>query len=156
MLSCRYRAAPKVLSKKRIVSLKPTIRPLTLKRQPICATSATSAPSSAITIEPKALEHLKQLRASKNDPDLVLRVGVRQGGCSGRSYHMDFEAASNVQPDDYVEETEAGFKLVCDSKSLLFLFGMRLGYSDALIGGGFEFQNPNATESCGCGKSFNV
>lgn len=43
---------------------------------------------------------------------------------------------------------------VCDPKSLLFLFGMQLDYSDALIGGGFSFKNPNATQTCGCGKSF--
>lgn len=43
---------------------------------------------------------------------------------------------------------------VCDPKSLLFVFGMQLDYSDALIGGGFSFKNPNATQTCGCGKSF--
>jgi len=43
---------------------------------------------------------------------------------------------------------------VCDPKSLLFIFGMQLDYSDALIGGGFSFKNPNATQTCGCGKSF--
>lgn len=43
---------------------------------------------------------------------------------------------------------------VCDPKSMLFLFGMQLDYSDALIGGGFSFSNPNATQTCGCGKSF--
>lgn len=43
---------------------------------------------------------------------------------------------------------------VCDPKSLLFVFGMELDYSDALIGGGFSFRNPNATQTCGCGKSF--
>lgn len=49
-----------------------------------------------------------------------------------------------------------GFKLVVDPKSLLYLFGMELGWSSALIGGGFQFRNPNATDSCGCGKSFGV
>ena len=46
--------------------------------------------------------------------------------------------------------------LVCDPKSLLYLFGLTLDYSDALVGGGFKFSNPNATDSCGCGKSFGV
>lgn len=46
------------------------------------------------------------------------------------------------------------FSAVCDPKSLLFIFGMQLDYSDALIGGGFSFKNPNATQTCGCGKSF--
>jgi len=48
------------------------------------------------------------------------------------------------------------FKLVVDPKSLLYVFGMRLDYSNALIGGGFSFANPNATDTCGCGKSFGV
>ncbi|CAN6191277.1 unnamed protein product [Urochloa humidicola] len=49
---------------------------------------------------------------------------------------------------------QVSFPRVCDPKSLLFMFGMELDYSDALIGGGFNFQNPNATKTCGCGKSF--
>lgn len=49
-----------------------------------------------------------------------------------------------------------GFKLVCDPKSLLYLFGMKLDYSNELVGGGFKFQNPNADSTCGCGKSFGV
>lgn len=50
----------------------------------------------------------------------------------------------------------SGVKLVCDPASMLYLFGMRLDYSDALVGGGFQFQNPNAEDTCGCGKSFGV
>jgi len=64
------------------------------------------------------------------------------------------------QAEDTLMTYESGdgapFKLVCDPKSLLYLFGMRLDYSDALIGGGFQFHNPNAENSCGCGKSFGV
>ena len=72
------------------------------------------------------------------------------------SYHMDFEEEANVRPEDMVMEYDGGFKLVCDPKSGLYLFGMRLDYSGALIGGGFQFHNPNAASSCGCGKSFGV
>ncbi len=75
---------------------------------------------------------------------------------AGMSYHMDFEKEENVRSEDSVMEYEDGFKLVCDPKSLLYLFGMRLDYSSALIGGGFQFHNPNAESSCGCGKSFGV
>ena len=69
---------------------------------------------------------------------------------------MDFEQEANVGSDDYVVSYDDGFKLVCDPKSLLYLFGMRLDYSNELIGGGFQFSNPNAQDSCGCGKSFSV
>lgn len=61
---------------------------------------------------------------------------------------------ANIAEEDMVMEYDEGFKLVCDTKSLLYLFGMRLDYSHELIGGGFQFQNPNAEKSCGCGKSF--
>lgn len=69
------------------------------------------------------------------------------------SYTMDFENRENARPDDSIIEYN-GFVIVCDPKSLLFLYGMQLDYSDALIGGGFSFTNPNATQTCGCGKSF--
>lgn len=66
---------------------------------------------------------------------------------------MDFEQPGNIGPDDHVETYDNGaFRLVTDGKSLLYLFGMRLDFSDALIGGGFQFHNPNATDACGCGK----
>jgi len=106
----------------------------------------------AILLSEKAAKHLKKMRAEKNE-DLCLRIGVRQGGCSGMSYIMDFEQQSNTRPDDSVIDYD-GFMIVCDPKSLLFLYGMQLDYSDALIGGGFSFKNPNATSTCGCGKSF--
>lgn len=59
------------------------------------------------------------------------------------------------QHADNVMEVE-GFRLVCSNKSLLYLFGLELDYSDALIGGGFAFRNPNSKGECGCGKSFSV
>lgn len=99
-----------------------------------------------------ALKHVLALR-EKQGHDLCLRVGVRQGGCSGMSYMMDFETIGNIREDDEVYDYD-GFKVVCDRKSLLYLYGLVLDYSDALIGGGFQFTNPNATQTCGCGKSF--
>uniref|UniRef100_A0ACD5ZJN0 Uncharacterized protein n=1 Tax=Avena sativa TaxID=4498 RepID=A0ACD5ZJN0_AVESA len=114
------------------------------------ATSGSVAP--AISLTEKALKHLNRMRAEKNE-DLCLRIGVKQGGCSGMSYTMEFENRGSASPDDSVIEYN-GFTIVCDPKSLLFMFGMELDYSDALIGGGFNFQNPNATKTCGCGKSF--
>jgi iron-sulfur cluster assembly protein len=106
----------------------------------------------AISLSEKALAHIKKMR-DQSGKDLTLRVGVRQGGCSGMSYVMDFEERSNIREEDSLIEQD-GFTMVCDPKSLLYLFGMQLDYSDALIGGGFNFQNPNASSTCGCGKSF--
>nr|AFK35077.1 unknown [Lotus japonicus] len=123
----------------------------------IRSVSVPAAPSSgsmapAVSLTDQALKHLNRMRSEKNQ-DLCLRIGVKQGGCSGMSYSMDFEDRANTRPDDSIIEYE-GFVIVCDPKSLLFIFGMQLDYSDALIGGGFSFKNPNATQTCGCGKSF--
>ena len=112
---------------------------------------------SPIALTDKALNHLKKLKAEHEGSRLLFRVGVRSGGCSGMSYVMEFESDENVKADDAVFEYDDGnFRMICDPKSLLYLFGMRLDYSDALIGGGFQFHNPNATDTCGCGKSFGV
>lgn len=107
-----------------------------------------------IKITPKAMDHLKFLK-SKVGTEKVLRMGVRAGGCSGMSYVMDFIDNSEVSDDDQHENYD-GVKCVIDPKSLLYLYGMELDYSDELIGGGFKFSNPNAESSCGCGKSFGV
>ncbi|PIN13146.1 Fe-S cluster biosynthesis protein ISA1 (contains a HesB-like domain) [Handroanthus impetiginosus] len=130
------------------------------RKKPLLSIRSASveAPSTAgglvpgIALTDNALRHLNKMRAERSE-DLCLRIGVKQGGCSGLSYTMEFESKENSRPDDSVMEYN-GFVIVCDPKSLLFLYGMQLDYSDALIGGGFNFKNPNATQTCGCGKSF--
>uniref|UniRef100_A0A6N2LYW1 Core domain-containing protein n=1 Tax=Salix viminalis TaxID=40686 RepID=A0A6N2LYW1_SALVM len=130
------------------------------RRNPSLSLRSTSSLASpplegvapAISVTENALKHLNRIKNERNE-DLCLRIGVKQGGCSGMSYTMDFENRANARPDDSIIECN-GFVIVCDPKSLLFIFGMQLDYSDALIGGGFSFKNPNATKTCGCGKSF--
>ena len=117
-------------------------------------TQATQPQQKGILLTETALKHVLALR-EKQGKDLYLRVGVRQGGCSGMSYMMDFEDPSKVREDDQVFDYD-GFKIICDPKSMLYLYGLVLDYSDAMIGGGFQFTNPNASQSCGCGKSFGV
>ena len=87
---------------------------------------------------------------SKNTHNL--RVGVKGGGCSGLSYVMDFD--DKIEPTDEVVTLESGLKVVIDKKSVLYLFGTELNYSDGLNGKGFEWINPNASRTCGCGESF--
>ncbi|KAK7318528.1 hypothetical protein RJT34_03231 [Clitoria ternatea] len=127
-------------------------KPLSIRSLSLPAAPSSEALAPAISLTDNALRHLNKMRSERNE-NLCLRIGVRQGGCSGMSYTMDFEDRANARPDDSIIEYE-GFVIVCDPKSLLFLFGMQLDYSDALIGGGFSFKNPNATQTCGCGKSF--
>ncbi|MEQ9551272.1 MAG: iron-sulfur cluster assembly accessory protein [Coleofasciculus sp. G3-WIS-01] len=116
-------------------------------------TQATT-PKRGIQLTEQALKHIVALRDQQGQ-DLYLRVGVRQGGCSGMSYMMDFEDPSKVRDNDEVFDYE-GFKIICDPKSILYLYGLVLDYSNAMIGGGFQFTNPNANQTCGCGKSFGV
>ncbi|XP_031399164.1 iron-sulfur assembly protein IscA, chloroplastic isoform X2 [Punica granatum] len=125
-------------------------KPLSIRSAAIPAASEGIKP--AISLTDSALKHLNKMRSERKE-DLYLRIGVKQGGCSGMSYTMEFENRASTRPDDSVIEYN-GFVIVCDPKSLLFMFGMQLDFSDALIGGGFNFKNPNATQTCGCGKSF--
>ena len=83
-----------------------------------------------------------------------LRVGVKGGGCSGLSYVMDFD--NEKEPTDEVVILSDGLRVVIDRKSLLYLFGTELNYSDGLNGKGFEWTNPNASRTCGCGESFSL
>lgn len=117
-------------------------------------TQATQTPQRGIMLTETAKQQILSLRAQQGQ-DLCLRVGVRQGGCSGMSYTMDFEDPSQAKDNDEVFDYD-GFKVVCDPKSMLYLYGLVLDYSNALIGGGFQFTNPNASQSCGCGKSFSA
>ncbi|KAH9621987.1 hypothetical protein KSS87_000653 [Heliosperma pusillum] len=127
------------------------MRTLLAVTTPLRATPAEGL-APAISLTDNALKHLRRIRTDRGE-DVTLRVGVKQGGCSGMSYIMDFESRENTKPVDSVIELN-GFTIVCDPKSLLFLYGMELDYNDALIGGGFSFQNPNASKTCSCGKSF--
>lgn len=115
---------------------------------------ATQSQTQGIQMTENAINQVLFLR-EKQGKDLCLRVGVRQGGCSGLSYMMDFTDPNTVTEHDEVFNYD-GFQVICDRKSLLYLYGLVLDYSDAMIGGGFQFTNPNATQTCGCGKSFSA
>ena len=115
---------------------------------------AIQSQQRGIQMTDAALQHVLSLR-EKHGKDLCMRVGVRQGGCSGLSYMMDFEDPNKIEDNDEVFDYD-GFRVVCDPKSMLYLYGLVLDYSDAMIGGGFQFTNPNANQSCGCGKSFSA
>ncbi len=99
----------------------------------------------------------RQVRTLKERDKLTegdfLRVSVKEGGCSGFSYKLDFD--KKKQESDKVF-TCNGVELIVDSKSLLYLMGMTLNFDGGLNGKGFTFSNPNASKTCGCGFSFNV
>ena len=109
-----------------------------------------------ITVSEKALQHVINLMMESNiTPDSHhLRVGVKGGGCSGLSYVMDFD--NTIESTDETVEIDGGLKVVIDRKSVLYLYGTELDYSDGLNGKGFQWGNPNASRECGCGSSFAV
>eukprot|EP00526_Cylindrotheca_closterium_P023215 CAMPEP_0113638264 /NCGR_PEP_ID=MMETSP0017_2-20120614/20039_1 /TAXON_ID=2856 /ORGANISM="Cylindrotheca closterium" /LENGTH=162 /DNA_ID=CAMNT_0000549351 /DNA_START=48 /DNA_END=536 /DNA_ORIENTATION=+ /assembly_acc=CAM_ASM_000147 len=112
---------------------------------------------AVVLIKPKAMKRLRELKEKEKADSLVLRMGVRNGGCSGLSYVMDFSTEDAIEEDDAVDEyATENIKCVVDAKSMLYLYGLELDYSEELIGGGFKFFNPNAEDSCGCGSSFGV
>ena len=119
----------------------------------------TSDDGKGILITNDAVEQISSLLKNQTDKK-ALRVGVRSGGCSGMSYTMDFIGGNEINSDDKVYDyslsSEQTFKVVCDPKSLLYIYGMQLDFSKDLIGGGFNFVNPNASQTCGCGSSFAV
>lgn len=107
-----------------------------------------------ITFTPSALQEVKRLMEKEQKPNLALRVGVKGGGCSGFSYQMALDEAT-TKPYDTVFEQD-GIKVLVDAKSHLYLDGTTIDFKSSLMGGGFEFQNPLAKKTCGCGTSFNV
>ena len=119
----------------------------------------TSDDGKGILITNDAIEQISFLLRNQTDKK-ALRVGVRSGGCSGMSYTMDFIGGNDINSDDEVYDyslsSEKSFQVVCDPKSLLYIYGMQLDFSKDLIGGGFNFVNPNASQTCGCGSSFAV
>jgi iron-sulfur cluster assembly protein len=107
-----------------------------------------------ISVTEKAKERIVELRHKEGYNDNYhIRVAVEGGGCSGLMYNLDFDAAT--QPNDQVFE-DKGIRIMVDKKSLLYLIGTVLDFSDGLNGKGFQFINPNASRTCGCGESFAV
>jgi iron-sulfur cluster assembly protein len=107
-----------------------------------------------ISVTDKAKEKISELlqQDGRNEQHNV-RVSVKGGGCSGLMYDLDFD--DKINPADQVFE-DKGVKILVDKKSLLYLLGTTLDFSDGLNGKGFQFINPNASRTCGCGESFAV
>jgi iron-sulfur cluster assembly protein/iron-sulfur cluster insertion protein len=103
-----------------------------------------------ITLTESAAAEVKSLGSQPENGGKVLRFYVEQGGCSGMQYSMVFD---EKRSDDLITEMH-GVSVVVDPFSAKYLKGTLVDFSDALTGGGFKLSNPNAQQSCGCGKSF--
>tara|TARA_B100000683_G_scaffold105181_1_gene103660 strand:+ start:122 stop:448 length:327 start_codon:yes stop_codon:yes gene_type:complete len=105
-------------------------------------------------VSESAKSEILQLKEKDNQgDDFFVRVSVKAGGCSGLSYDMSFDNKLN-EGDEIFEDK--GVKVVCDVRSLLYLMNTTLDFSSGLNGKGFQFVNPNATRTCGCGESFSI
>jgi iron-sulfur cluster assembly accessory protein len=106
-----------------------------------------------VSLTERAARQIKRIRDNEDLEDgLYLRVAVEGGGCSGLSYKLGFDIRTD---EDTIVESQ-GFEIVVDPKHLLYLDGIVIDYPDGLDARGFTFDNPNASESCGCGSSFAV
>ncbi|MTI29843.1 HesB/IscA family protein [Xanthovirga aplysinae] len=107
-----------------------------------------------INITDKAKEKLIELRTAEGHSEHHhLRVSVKGGGCSGLMYDLGFDDQFKESDETFEDK---GLKIMVDKKSLLYLLGTTLDFSDGLNGKGFQFINPNASRTCGCGESFAI
>ncbi|MFZ5579908.1 MAG: HesB/IscA family protein [Pseudomonadota bacterium] len=106
-----------------------------------------------LTLTPGAVKAVKRFIDGSADPVFGLRIAVTGGGCSGLQYGLRLEAAANA--DDTVVECD-GVSILVDPQSLGMLSGVTVDFIDSMEGSGFKFENPNASNSCGCGKSFSA
>jgi len=104
-----------------------------------------------ITISNTASEKIKEMLEAEETPGLFLRIGVKEGGCTGFSYGMGFDDEQNEA--DQVLDVQ-GMKVVVDDESVKYLRGLVIDFKESAMGGGFTMDNPNASATCGCGSSF--
>ena len=97
-----------------------------------------------------AAARIKDVMARATEPVEGVRVGVKNGGCAGMEYTMEYATA--VNPTDEVVE-DKGVKILVDPKAILFLLGTQMDFQTSKMSSGFTFNNPNQTSACGCGES---
>lgn len=115
--------------------------------------SAEAATDTPLVFTASAASKVAKLIAEEGNPDLMLRVYIQGGGCSGFQYGFTFD--ESVQDGDTEVVTE-GVKLLVDPMSMQYLMGAEIDYTEGLQGAQFVIRNPNASTTCGCGSSFSV
>jgi iron-sulfur cluster assembly protein len=103
-----------------------------------------------IRLTDAAAERIKYVMANAAEPVVGVRVGVKNGGCAGMSYTMEY--AHQIEKADEVVE-EKGVRVLIDPKAVLFLLGTEMDYRSEKLSAQFVFNNPNQTSACGCGES---
>ena len=105
---------------------------------------------SVLTLTDAARSQIAKIMAKKKGDVVGLKIGVKNGGCAGMEYTMDW--ASEIDPLDEVIE-DNGATVLIDKKAVLFLFGTEMDYEVETLRSGFVFNNPNQSSACGCGES---
>jgi iron-sulfur cluster assembly protein len=116
-------------------------------------TSEARPRPQVLSLSDAAAERIKQLMARSGKHGAGLRIGVKNGGCAGMEYTMEFVD----EPEKFDEVVEdKGARVIIESKAVLFLFGTRMDYEVTKLRSGFTFENPNQTSACGCGESIEL
>ena len=111
---------------------------------------ATGSRFKVMSLTDAAAARVQEIMANADKPLAGLRIGVKNGGCAGMSYTMEW--AEQAGPHDDILE-DKGVRLLIDPKAVLFLFGTQMDFQTSKLSSGFVFNNPNQTSACGCGES---
>jgi iron-sulfur cluster assembly protein len=106
-----------------------------------------------VSLTEAAAERVREIMAKADKPYAGLRVGVKNGGCAGQEYLIEYAAEQN--PLDEVVE-DKGVKILVEPASVLFLLGSQIDYETSKLSAKFVFRNPNETDACGCGESVTI
>jgi len=106
-----------------------------------------------VALTEAAADRVREIMAKAEKPFAGLRVGVKNGGCAGQEYVLEYAAAA--EPFDEVVE-DKGVTILIDPKAILFLIGTEVDYEATTLSSKFVFKNPNETDACGCGESVTV
>ena len=106
-----------------------------------------------IQLSQAAIAEVNRIKSKQSNLDLLFRLSVKSGGCA--DFYYTIELDETIAPEDQVQPC-GNIQVVVDSVSLKYLDGLKIDYTEDLMGGGFRFDNPNASSSCGCGNSFSI
>lgn len=107
----------------------------------------------AITVTEAAATRMKEIMSASDGKYIGVRIGVKNGGCAGMEYTMEYAEEQNPL-DEAIDER--GIRILIDPKAILFLLGTEMDYSEERFSSGFRFNNPNQTDACGCGESVSI
>jgi len=106
-----------------------------------------------VTLTNRAADRVREIMAKAETPYAGLRVGVKNGGCAGQEYVLEYAAAAGPL-DEIVEDK--GVTILVEPKAVLFLIGSEIDYETSTLSAKFVFHNPNETDACGCGESVTI